>query len=154
MNQLSEMSDKILNELSHKIGEAETQITQASAVKDKSWEDVFAYLGEFNQNYFIADDGYVLHKQERSSSPKLDEGELYRLLLARFNKTTVNAIWKRITVPKVDPLKLEEVVKEGLLPADIIDKAITQPPPIYARVRRPWSKQDEERARVFGVEKK
>lgn len=153
MNQISRIADRELNKLSRDIGKAEAKIKEGTTEKDTSWDRVFEFMSEFDQPYFLADDGFTLTRQKRQNAPKLNEEELYRLLMKKFTKLQVKKIWNAITDQKVNSLKLEVAVQNGLVPPDVVDKAITEPDPIYARVRRAWTKQDEERARIFGVDK-
>lgn len=154
MAQISPKADVELNALSRIIGQAEETIKLGTEAKDTSWDKVFDLMAEFDQPYFLADDGYTLVRQKRQGSPKLDEGELYMQLLLRFPKSKVDKIWNAITDQKVNSVKLEAAVQNGVVPPDVLDKAISEPDPTYARVRSKWSKQDEERARIFGIEKK
>lgn len=154
MNQISALADRELNALSRRIGKAETEIKEATKTKDESWDQVFNYMAEFDNPRFIADDGFTLTRQARQGTPKLDEQKLLDLLMQELGPKPAEKIWNTITDRKVNSLKLEKAVQSGMVSAQILDAAISTPDPIYARVRTPWSKGDEERAVIFGVEKK
>lgn len=156
LRQISPQADKSLHKLSREIGRAEALIEEGTQLKDESWKEVFEAFSEFDveEPKFIADDGFTLTRQSRQGSPKLDEAKLEELLKQEFPETsTFNRLWNQITDRKVNTLKLEQAVQAGKVPAHILETAITMPPLIYARVRRAWTKQDAERAHIFGVEK-
>lgn len=155
MNQISNKADKSLHKLSREIGRAEALIAEGTELKDESWREVFEAFSEFDveEPKFIADDGFTLTRQSRQGAPKLDEAKLEQMLREEMEQGAFNRLWNQITDRKVNTLKLEKAVQEGKIPAKVLDTAITMPPLTYARVRRPWSKEDAERARIFGIEK-
>lgn len=153
MKQISANADKELNKLSRDIGKAEAQIKEGTELKDTSWDKVFEWMSEFDSDpKFIADDGHTLTRQSRQGSPKLDEEKLYQLLVANLPPAKMKNLWNQITERKINSLKLEQAVQAGKIPAKFLETAITMPPLIYARVRRAWSKEDAEKARMYGVE--
>lgn len=155
MKQISPQADKSLHKLSREIGRAEALIEEGTKIKDESWTEVFEAFQEFavEEPKFIADDGFTLTRQSRQGQPKLDEAKLEQMLREEMNESTFNRLWNQITDRKVNTLKLEQAVQAGKIPAHILESAITMPPLTYARVRRPWSKEDAEKAGIFGVEK-
>lgn len=154
MTQISPMADGELHALSRLIGESDELLAKVTELKNDRWDRVFELMAEFDKPYFIANDGYTLSRQRRQGAPKLDEDLLYHLLMGKFTKAQVRKIWDAITEPKVSSVKLEAAVQNGVIPPEIIAKCITEPEPTYARVRREWSKQDHERARIFGIERR
>lgn len=157
LKQISPQADKSLHKLSREIGRAEALIEEGTKIKDDSWKLVFDAFSEFDveEPKFYADDGFTLVRQSRQGSPKLDEAKLEELLKLEFPEpSTFNRLWNLITDRKVNTLKLEQAVQAGKVPAHILETAITMPPLTYARVRRPWSKDDAEKAHIFGVEKR
>ena len=154
LRQISPQADKSLHKLSREIGRAEALIKEGTEIKDESWDHVFELMSEFDTDpKFIADDGFTLTRQSRQGSPKLDEAKLEELLRAEMDQNKFNKLWNQITDRKVNTLKLEQAVQAGKIPAKVLETAITMPPLTYARVRRPWSKEDAEKARIFGIEK-
>ena len=157
MKQLSTNTDKKLHKLSRDIDKAEAQIKEGETLKDDSWKEVFDHFSEFGveEPIFIADNGWTLVRQARQGSPKLDEAKLEQLLREEAaDERGFNRLWNLITDRKVNSLKLEQAVQAGKVSAKILETAITMPPLTYARVRRLWSKEDAERAHIFGVEKR
>lgn len=155
IRQISTQADKNLNKLSREIGRAETLIEEGTKLKDDSWKDVFDAFSEFDidEPKFIADDGFTLTQQSRQGKPKLDEAKLEQMLKEEIgDQGKFNRLWDQITDRKVNTLKLEQAVQAGKIPAKVLETAITMPPLTYARVRRVWSKEDAEKARIFGVE--
>lgn len=155
LKQISPQADKILHKLSREIGRADGIIKEATKEFDDAWVAVFDLMAEFDTDgRFIADDGHYLQRQSRQGSPKLDEAKLEQLLRDEFDYQKFSRIWNLITDRKVNTLKLEQAVQAGKIPAKFLEVAITMPPLTYARVRRPWSREDAEKARIFGVEKR
>lgn len=153
MNQISGMADRELNALSRRIGKADAQIEEATKEKNESWNQVLNYMDEVGNPKFIADDGFTLQKQYRQGSPKLDSQLLHDLLVTEMGVARAGRLWARITDSIVNSLKLEEAVKDGKIPPHILDKVISTPEPTFARVRREWSKEDAQRAEIFGVKR-
>lgn len=153
MNQLSKQIDKRLNELSREIGEEEEVIGTATKHFDEMWEECFSLMGEVDKDWFLAEDGFVLSKQKRDKKPLLDEAKLYNELLKIYGKQKMRKVWANITKRVVDTTLLEKAVQDRIVDAAIIVECVTEQPPSYARVRRPWSRKDEERAVIFGVKK-
>lgn len=151
--QISDVADRELNKLSARIGKDDEEIELATEDKNKAWEEVFNYFSEFNtEGRFIAADGHTLTRQERQGSPKLDEEKLMFMLKAKLTPRQFTIIWNKITEQKVSSTKLEHAIQAGLVPHELVDECITVPPVTYARVRRNWTKEDKERARIFGIE--
>ena len=155
LRQISPQADKSLHKLSREIGRAEALIQEGTEIKDESWKQVFDHFSEFDveEPKFIADDGFTLTRQSRQGSPKLDEAKLEEMLREVMPQGKFNMLWNQITDRKINTTKLEKAVQAGKVPAKFLEVAITMPPLTYARVRRPWSKEDAEKARIFGIEK-
>lgn len=158
MNQLGPDIDKRLNEISRQIGEAETIIETQTQVKDAAWQRAFDFFDEFNRGgkdaRFIADDGYTLYRQERQGQPKLDANMLQALIFQRYSKVEATRIWNSITERSVDNTKLEAAVRSQKLDPALVEQCITAPTTTYARIRREWTKEDKERAKIHGIERK
>lgn len=157
MNQISARSDKLLNKASRELGEAEALIEAGTLKKDNAWESINETFNEHGlegkETRFIADDGFYLQRQERNGSPKLDEEKLEALIFQTYPKAEANRIWNSITVRKVDGVKLEAAERTGKLSASLIHECITPAKKTYARIRQPWTKEDKEKAQIFGVTK-
>lgn len=151
--QISKVADRELHKLSARIGKDDNEIAIATEDKDKAWEEVFNYFSEFDSGgRFIAADGHTLTRQERQNAPKLDEEKLMFLLKSKLTPRQFNSLWKKITEVRVSSTKLEHAIQAGLVAHELVDECITVPPVTYARVRRPWTKEDKEKARMYGME--
>jgi hypothetical protein len=156
--QISIQADQRLNLLSRQIHHSEEKIEQAIQDKDQSWEMVMGVFDEFDlagaERRFIADDGFYLYLQERNSSPKLDEEKLHALIFQNYSPAKANRIWNSITTQKIDTTKLEAAQQLGKIDANLINQCIKPGTKSFARIHNEWTKDDRERAAIFGIEKK
>lgn len=156
MNQFSKNNDIKLNKLSLQIGQAEAVIETYTQEKDEAWEEVKALMFEVSQEKsprFIASDGYSLQLQFREGTPKLDEAMLQALLFQRVERREATKLWNQITKRVIDPVALEAAVRTQKVPQDIVDECLTPAKGTHARIRREWTKDDKERARILGISK-
>lgn len=149
------MADQTLNGLSRKIGKATDDITAAEASKKNAWEKVLEIGAEFAREggdlRFVANDGYTLAPTTRSGSPRLDEKRLKKLIDANLPRAA--AIWKSITEPHVNTTLLEQAIQSGKIPATLVDECLTVPEPTLVRNRVKWTKEDNQKAEIFGIVK-
>lgn len=156
MPQISKSADKKMNKLSRDIGAAEAAIDAATSEKDAAWVEAFDILDEFDTaegTRFIADDGHALTRQKRQGSPKLNEEALMQRLRAQPGMTEkkFQLLWGRITTRTIMSELLEQAVREGKIPLQLVQECMTVPAPTFARIRREWTKEDAEKAQIFNV---
>lgn len=157
MPQISKDADVKMNKLSRDIGKAEVKIAEGTTEKDAAWTEAFEILDEFDTEEgakFITDDGHTLTRQRRQSAPRLNEDLLVQKLKAMPNMTDkkFQNLWGRITTRTIMSELLEVAVREGKVPLQIVQECMTVPAPTSARIRREWTKDDAEKAKIFGVE--
>lgn len=158
VDQTSRKKDEELHEASIQLGFAKAMQERATQLHDQTWERIRGIFGEFPAlgKRFLARDGFYLQDQRREGSPKLFEDELYTKLHAHWEEQPelLKRMWNRITVtpPRVvDTRKLEQQVKKGNIPEEIVDSCIHTPDPTYARIRNAWTAEDYNRAVVLDV---
>lgn len=153
--QFGPKTDEKLNQLNIRIGYAEEKIAEATEWKDEAWQEAFDIFDEFGREgksgRFIANDGHYLFKQPVNRAPKLDETKLYALLYERFPAGRAKQVWDSITERKVNSVALEQAVQQHKIPAELVDQCLTVPETTYSRIRKPWTKEDQERAVVLGI---
>lgn len=154
MNQLGPSVDKKLNVISRKLGAVDKLQAKAEAVKTEAWEQVFSFMDELEAERFIASDGYVLAKQRRSGTSKIDEAKLKQLIFAKFTSAKATRLWNSITDQRLNSTFLEVAVQQKKIPASIVDECITTAEDSFARVRREWTKDDGLRTQVLDIEKR
>lgn len=157
MNQFSKNTDVRLHNISHRIGQAEKEIEEATTRKDEAWDEAKDLFGELAEDMpsprFIADDGYTLTLQRREGTPKLDEAMLQALLFQQLDKAAATKLWNSVTKRVIDSNALEAAIRTQKISPEIVEQCMTPATVSYARVRRSWTKEDRERAKIFGIEK-
>ena len=156
MPQFTKNADLRLNTASRKIGEAKRRIEEATQDHDKSWEEVVALFGELAESdknpRFIADDGHFLTYQRSERSPTLNHEMLQSLLFQTLPKNEATKVWNSITKRTVDSTALEAAVRMKKIPSEIVEQCLTPGTVSYSRIRKEWTKEDRERAKIFGIE--
>ena len=158
MNQFTANADTRLNAASRKIGEAKRRIEEATQDHDKFWEEVVALFGELAEAdvnpRFIADDGYFLTYQRTERSPSLNEEMLQSLIFQTMPKAEATKVWNSITKRSVDSTALEAAVRMKKIPGELVEQCLKPGTVSYSRIRKEWTKEDRERAKIFGIEVK
>jgi hypothetical protein len=158
MNQFSKAADAILHKLSRKITIAEAQIDASTKEKDLAWDEVNNLFNEFGrvgqEARFISDNGYTLHRTVRPSAPKLNEEQLEERLITQYGKKDGTRLWHAITDRKVNSTMLEQLVQRGQIDASLVNDCLTPGKDSFPRLHPKWTKEDEEKAIIFGLERK
>jgi hypothetical protein len=146
-NQLSPITDRVMNRLSRKITKAQEKIDTGTAEKEASWNEVIDNFSEFRREpgkaRFICRDGYTLNWAKREGKTELDPQALRMAISEK--------LWDQITVRTVDSSLLEAAVIEGLISEETLKTCITTKPPTGIRLHEEWSKEDRERAIIYGI---
>lgn len=157
MPQVSKIADEKLNSLSRSIGKADKLIIEATAEKVEAWNEVFEIIDEFSTDpRFIANDGFSLVRQARQGAPRLDQSMLYEKLKEAVGEgAKLTRLWNSITeegVRTVNPVLLDVAIKRNQIDQGLANSCTTTPEVTYARVRRAWTKEDREKAALYGIE--
>lgn len=155
MNQFSNLADTILDRLSVEIGEAEKKIEEGEKEKDNAWVEIFDLFDEFGKEdkeaRFIASDGHTLSRQMRQRTSKLDSDAVKRAVFDFYNTVIANRVWNSITDRVVNPEKLSEALLHGKISIEAVKDLLPKTTTAPARVRTEWTKEDKERAAIFGI---
>lgn len=155
MNQISNNADKRLHQLSRDIGKAETKIEEGELEYKAAWKDVFDMFDEFDKTgfRFIANDGHTLTQQKRSGKSTFDPEKFKELLIKCYGEKKGKTLWNQCVVKTESVnMKLVEALKiQGKIEANLIDECITTAEDSYARVRNEWTKEDTEKAAIYGI---
>ena len=156
MFQLSQMSDRVMNRLSRKIGKAVEKITEGEREKEEAWtqvKDLFAEHGKEAgpKARFIASDGFTIKWTKRPGKTKLNPDLLFARLVDAHGVTAADNIWRSITDRTISPEKLEAAVNLGTITEELLKPCIETGEDIHPRLREEWSKEDKERAVIFGI---
>lgn len=174
--QVTTAIDKKLNRASRTIGRADKAIATHEEKRKNAWELFITSANDHNDPRlrFVADDGHYMTLQWRQGNPKRNDPLLRQKLQALVQDAEWRAehfqpaegeepfsadeafwnIWDSITDQTVNSEKLEAAYQAGRIPAEVLEETITVPDPTYARIRQPWTKDDANRAVVFGVTQK
>lgn len=156
MDQISKKTDKALNGLSEKIGAAVAKIEEGEAEKEEAWNEVKDIFAEHGleagpKARFIAKDGFTIKLTKRAGRDKLNQDLLWLRLVEEKGIYVAKAIWDYITTPIVDTAKLEAAVIDGSITEELLKPCITTGEGSEPRIREEWTKEDRERAVVFGI---
>lgn len=171
----SATTDKKLHRASRAIGRADKVIAEQESKRKSAWDFFIETADKINPKFrFIADDGHHMTLQWRQGSPKRNDQLLRQKLMALVQDAEWRAqhfqpaegeepftadeafwnLWESITDQTVNNEKLEAAYQAGRIPAQILEDVIITPDPTYSRIRQPWTKDDQNRAVIFGVERK
>lgn len=155
-HQYGETLDERLNVLGRDIEAAEAKITEGTNEKDEAWSEIDAIRGEVAPNgafRFIANNGRTYAFQFREGSIKFDAKKFQTMLFHEFDEKKATRIWNSITERALNMALLEVAVRTKKVPEELVKACTTEAPGSYARVHPEWTKEDVERAKIFGVEK-
>lgn len=157
MNQISKQSDIKLNKLALEISQADAVIETYTQEKDKAWNEVFDLFDEHGlegkEARFISVHGCTLARQVRTGSPKLNEEMLQALVFQKYPRAEATRIWNSITKRVVDSTALEAAVRQQKIDPELVEQVMEEGKVSFARIRREWTKEDKEKARIMGIEK-
>lgn len=155
MNQIGPTVDAKLNKASVDIGAAKALIEQKEKELAEVWELVFNLFDEGSSiDRFVASDGYTLVRQWSESPATIDEARLKEDIFAAYDSARATRIWNDITDRRVNRDKLSHLVVRGRLDSALVAKHIGAKGKRASRVRREWTKEDKEKAAIFGIELK
>ena len=152
MTQISKKADAELDQLSKDLGVAAKKIAEGTQEHDDAWVKIYDTFEEFGQTRFLANDGYYLYKQQNNPSPKLDPVALKNLIFERYPERKAKQIWAAITEPVVSSTLVEQAIQKHLLDATLVTECINTPESTYSRIRREWTKEDYNRAKIFEIQ--
>ena len=152
-SQVSETTDNKLKEHSHIIGTADGAIEIATKHKTEAWDAILEIFDELSfTGPFYTEEGRTLMLQPRAGGTKLDQEKLERLMRENLGNR-FNGLWNSITTKTVDATLLDRMVRTGKIPGDMVDQCIEQKPSTFARIRREFTKEDTEKAKMlYGIE--
>jgi hypothetical protein len=69
-------------------------------------------------------------------------------------KAQATKVWNAITKRSVDSVALETAVRTKKIPPEMVEQCLTPGTVSYSRIRKEWTKEDREHAKVLGIEPK
>lgn len=154
-NQVSPTVDRKFHRASRTISRADKVIVAQEKKRTGAWNQFVELCDKLKlpQLRFLADDGKYMTLQWRTGQPKRNDALLAQKLQALVSSVggDYTTLWEAITVRTVDNTLLEAAVLAGRIPAELLEDVIETPTPTYARIHQPWTKEDQNRAVVFGV---
>jgi hypothetical protein len=158
VDQYSPANDKKLHTLAGTIGFARRLSERAGQMHDEAWEKVRGIFNEFPDKgkRFIADNGYYMQDQWKNGTTKWYFDILYEKMHEHFPvPEDLRREWNAITDPAprvVNPTKLERRVRLGKIPQELVNQAYITGEGSWARIFQPWTKEDVNRAVVYGIQ--
>lgn len=167
--------DKKLHQASRTIGRADAAIETHEKKRTKAWNLFIETADKVGPKFrFLADDGHYMTLQWREGKVRRNDPLLRQKLQALCQDAEWRAahfqpsegeppftadeafwnVWDSITDQTVNSEKLEAAYQAGVIPAEVLQETIVVPDPTYARIRQPWTKDDGNRAVIFGVIKR
>lgn len=151
MYQFNQERDTELNECERRLANVIASQEALATEHNQLWDKIFFIMDALvtpGTVRFICQDEWVLAKEERKGSPRLDTDQLFQLIFKKYEETEAHKIWNKITTLHtervLDQTKLAKVVEAGILEPEIVQVSTAPGKVTNARARRRASKTDRE----------
>lgn len=151
MNQIGPVIDRRLNDLVGKAKNDKEKGEEFEAGYRKACEEIFSLFDEGNIERFVSNNGWTFQRITRQTI-QLDEDKLHRVLIENFGEARAKALWRRITKPVVDKTLLAQAVDRGHIPQALANQALEAKTSLVPSLKQ-WTKEDREKAEIYGIAK-